>query len=214
MRVVRLIGRHDRETRAQLPGRPQRLEIGHRSAAAQMAQMRFPTEEACDRGNRFPLHRGARAAAVEGVIVGIDPHREGIGEPGDGVRGLQHLTGVERMKVGVVVLQATGDLQEHFLRRRAFRRRRGRRQKRETRLEAVERRGQSAQILPERSRGRRGPPGVARPTRLGQRQTSANSRAKLPPRIFVTRSSEYPRASSIPAIVSRRRGVFRSGTKV
>jgi len=48
----------------------------------------------------------------------------------------------------------------------------------------------------------------------GGRQTSRNRRAKLPPRIFPTRVSEWPRASSRLARASRRRGALRSGRKV
>jgi len=54
----------------------------------------------------FDLHRGTRAATVESVIVGIDRHRQRIGSTSDGVWRLEHLPGVERVTVGVVVLKA------------------------------------------------------------------------------------------------------------
>ena len=54
----------------------------------------------------------AGAASVEGVIVWIDGHGEGVGGAGYGVGGFEHLAGVEGVGVGVVVLEALGGLLE------------------------------------------------------------------------------------------------------
>ena len=67
-------------------------------------------EHLCEGGDGFDLHGGAGAAAVESVVVGIDRHGQGIGGTRDGVRRLEHLAGVERMRVGIVVVQTSGDL--------------------------------------------------------------------------------------------------------
>ncbi len=48
------------------------------------------------------------------MIVGIDEHRERVGEARDGMRGLEHLAGVKRVEVGVVVLEAGGGGVEDF----------------------------------------------------------------------------------------------------
>ncbi len=63
-------------------------------------------EHLCERGDGFDLHGGAGAAAVERVVVGVDRHGQRVGGAGDGVRRLQHLAGVERMGVGIVVVEA------------------------------------------------------------------------------------------------------------
>ena len=74
--------------------------------------MRRPPDHPGQLGNCFLLHRGAGAAAVERMVVGIDPQRELIGQPGDGMRGLEHLARVERMEVRVVVVESLGDFAE------------------------------------------------------------------------------------------------------
>ena len=71
-------------------------------------------EHLCERGYGFDLHGGAGAAAVERVVVGVDRHGQRVGGAGDGMRRLQHLAGVEGMGVGVVVVEAGGDLLENF----------------------------------------------------------------------------------------------------
>jgi hypothetical protein len=47
------------------------------------------------------------------VVVGIDPLGQRVRGSRDGVRRLQHLPGVERVEVGVVVVQPAGNLVEH-----------------------------------------------------------------------------------------------------
>jgi hypothetical protein len=84
--------------------------------------MMGPTEHLREGGYGFDLHGRAGAAAVEGVVVGIDRHCERIGGAGDGVGRLQHLAGVERVGVGVVVLEADGGLLEDVRRFLAERR--------------------------------------------------------------------------------------------
>ena len=70
------------------------------------------SEHLGERGDGFDLHGGAGAAAVEGVVVGVDRHGQRVGGAGDGVGRLQHLAGVEGVGVGVVVLEALGGLLE------------------------------------------------------------------------------------------------------
>ena len=55
----------------------------------------------------------ARAAAVEGMVVGIDCHGERVGGAGQRVRRLEHLPGIERMEVGVVVGHSFRHLAQH-----------------------------------------------------------------------------------------------------
>ena len=47
------------------------------------------------------------------MVVGVDPHGQGVGGEGDGVGWLQHLARVERVKVGVVIVkEASGFVQD------------------------------------------------------------------------------------------------------
>ena len=79
-----------------------------------MAEKVRPPEHRGDFGDRFFLHRGRGAPAVERVIVGIDPHRQGIGEPRHRMRRLEHLSGVQWMKIRIVVVKALGCGVQHF----------------------------------------------------------------------------------------------------
>ena len=118
------------------------------------------------------------------------------------MRGLEHLARVERMEVRVVVAEPLRGLKKngcHAVEVDRPRRRVG--QVRERRAECRERL---------RSSGRR----IVFEGAAVQTQTSAKSRAKLPPRIFAIRASGYPCFERSDAIVSSRRGVFRSGTNV
>ena len=74
--------------------------------------MRLPAEHARDVRDGFLLHRGTRAAAVERVVVRVDPHRERVGEARDRMRRLQHLAGVLRVEVRVVVAHAVRDFEQ------------------------------------------------------------------------------------------------------
>ena len=109
-----------------------------------MAERVLPAEHPRDLGHRLLLHRGAGAAAVERVVVGIDPHRERIRRPSQGVRRFEHLPRVKRMEVRVVVAQPPCDLIQHgggsgHVERRSVRRR----QRAEARLESRQRRQQT-----------------------------------------------------------------------
>ncbi len=53
------------------------------------------------------------APAVERVVVRVEPHGERVREPRHRVRRLEHLAGVERMEVRVVVLEPRRDLLEN-----------------------------------------------------------------------------------------------------
>ena len=140
VRVMRLRGGNDSRTGCQLPGDPERLEVRHGPAARQVAEVRLPAEHARDVGDRFLLHGRTRAAAVERVIVRVDPHRERIGEARDRMRRLQHLAGVLRVEVGVVVAHAIRDFEQDLAQgRRIGRRVVPRRERVETLLHARER---------------------------------------------------------------------------
>ena len=51
------------------------------------------------------FHGRRGASAIERMIVGIDGHRQGIRKLSYGVRRLQHLAGVQGMKIGIIVSQ-------------------------------------------------------------------------------------------------------------
>jgi len=114
MRVVRLRRGEDRPARMELPGDPQRLEIRHRAAAAQMAEVRVPADHARERRDGFLLHRGAGAAAVERVVVRVDLERHLVGAARDFVWRLEHLPRIQRIAVRIVVLEAFRDLLQHL----------------------------------------------------------------------------------------------------
>ena len=118
MGVVRLRGGEDRLAGTEPPGHPERLEVRHRAAAAEVAEVLAPAEHARELGDRLVLHRRAGAPAVERVVVGVDPRRQRVREPRHRVRRLQHLTGVERMEVREVVVQSRRDLEQHVADRR------------------------------------------------------------------------------------------------
>src|SRR6266404_9190867 len=103
MRVMGLRAGQDFLSRMKLTGDPERFEVGYGAAAAEMAEEIVPAEHRCDFSDCFFFHCGCGAAAVQGVIVGVDPHGEGVSKASDGVRRLEHLPGVEGMKIGVVV---------------------------------------------------------------------------------------------------------------
>jgi hypothetical protein len=48
------------------------------------------------------------------MVIRVNPHGEGIGEPGYGMRRLQHLTGIEGVEVGIIVVEAPGELEQHL----------------------------------------------------------------------------------------------------
>jgi hypothetical protein len=110
--VVSLIGREDAFAGMELAGHPEGLKIGEGSAGGEVAEMLGEAEHASDFRDRLDFHLGAGAAAVAGVVVGVDGHGEGVSSSGDGVGRLEHLAGVEGMEVGIVVLEAVSDLVE------------------------------------------------------------------------------------------------------
>ena len=65
-----------------------------------------PVKHLCESGYGFDLHGRAGAAAVEGVVVGIDRHGQRVGGAGDGVRAASASGRRRGMGVGVVVVQA------------------------------------------------------------------------------------------------------------
>ena len=47
------------------------------------------------------------------MVVGVDPEREDIGQPGHRVGRFEHLPGVKRVGIGVIVAHAFGDFQQY-----------------------------------------------------------------------------------------------------
>ena len=78
-----------------------------------MSQIVCPAKHAGECANRFYFHARAGAAAVERMVVGIDPHGERISGAGQGMRWLEHLPGIKGMKVGVVVRHSLCHLAQH-----------------------------------------------------------------------------------------------------
>ncbi len=113
MGVVRLLGGDDRLAGGELAGHPQGFQIGEGTAAGQVAKMLIPAEHRGDFCNRLGFHAGAGAAAVKGVIVGVEPRSHGIGRARNRVRRLEHLSGIQGMKVRVVVPHAASGFFEH-----------------------------------------------------------------------------------------------------
>ena len=70
-----------------------------------MAKELRPAEHPGDLGDRLDLHLRAGPAAVARVVVGIDGHGQRVGGARHRMRRLEHLAGIERMEVGVVVAQ-------------------------------------------------------------------------------------------------------------
>ena len=104
MRVVRLLARQDFLPRMNLPRHPQGLEIRHCAAAAEMPKKILPAEHGGNFRDRLFFHRGSGAPAVQRMIVRIQPHGQRVGQPCHRVRRLQHLPGVQRMKIRIVIV--------------------------------------------------------------------------------------------------------------
>ena len=113
MGVVGLLGADDALAGRELPGHPQRFKVGQGAAGGEVAQKLRPAEHAGDLGHRLDLHLRAGAAAVAGVVVGIDLHGQRIGGARHRMRRLEHLPGIERMEVGIVVAQAARSFRQH-----------------------------------------------------------------------------------------------------
>ena len=102
---VRLLARQNLLAGVQLPCNPQGFEIRHRPAAAQVSQKILPAEHGGDLRDRVLLHRGGGPPAIQCMVIGVDPHGQRVSQPRHRVRRFQHLSGVQRMKVRIVVLQ-------------------------------------------------------------------------------------------------------------
>ena len=112
--VVGLGGGEDFFARVQLSGHPERFEVGHGAAAGEVAQEGGPAEHGGELGDGLFLHGGTGFAAVERMVVGVDPEGQGVGGAGDGVGWLQHLARVERVKVRVIIVKEAGGLVQDF----------------------------------------------------------------------------------------------------
>ena len=117
VRVVRLFGADDASPRPQLSGDPESLQVRHRAAAGKVSQWLRPTEHLAEFDDALFFHRGTRPTAIQRMIVRVDPQRQGVGNPGNRVRWLQHLARVLRMIVGIVVLHPCRDLLQNVVRR-------------------------------------------------------------------------------------------------
>ncbi len=146
MRVVRLPAGGDGAAAGFLARHPQRLEVGHGAAPAQVAEVPVHAEHPGDFGHRLLFHARTGATAVERMVVGIHVHGERVGQPRHRVRRLEHLAEVERMLVGVVVLQSRRGGVEHRGNARVFHDRQ-RRQRPEAVVEAAQRVGKPVKGL-------------------------------------------------------------------
>jgi hypothetical protein len=75
-----------------------------------MAKKILPAEDCRDFADSLNLHLRAGPAAIARVVVGVDRHGQRIGGPRQWMGRLEHLPGIERMKIGVVVAQASRDV--------------------------------------------------------------------------------------------------------
>ena len=140
--VVGLFRCNDLLSRVQPASDPQRLEVGHRAAAGQVAQWGAPAKHLTQFGDALLLHGRAGAAAVQCMIVRVDPKRQRVCDSGNRVRRLEHLPCVLRMVVGVVILHTHGYFLEDIGNGVFVERRRECRQVRAPFLEFLERRTQ------------------------------------------------------------------------
>src|SRR3984885_252989 len=90
---------------AKLTGNPEGFEVGKGPSTGEVAEVTAELEHLRECGYGFDLHSGAGASAVERVIIGIDRHGQRVGGTGDRMGRLQHLAGVERGAVGIVILE-------------------------------------------------------------------------------------------------------------
>src|SRR5437879_10838277 len=83
---------------------PKGFEVSEGASTAEMAEMLRPVKHPSQRCYGFNLHSGAGAAAIERVVVGVYRHGQCVGCASDGMWRLQHLSGVEWVGGGVVVV--------------------------------------------------------------------------------------------------------------
>jgi len=110
--VVRVGGVGDPATGVQFARNVQDLEIRYRPAAGQVAQVGAEAERRRQVGDDLLLHLRRDLAAVERVVVRVDEHRGDVTRHRDRVRRLQHLPGVVRVEIRVVVAHPLGELGE------------------------------------------------------------------------------------------------------
>jgi hypothetical protein len=67
-----------------------------------------------DRRDRLVLHAGRRRAAIEGVVVGVEQHRGGVGGPRQRMGRLEHLADVVGVAIGVGVGEALDERVERL----------------------------------------------------------------------------------------------------
>src|SRR5205807_9341387 len=91
-----------------LAGDPEGFEVRHGATAAEVPEGIAPAEHRGDFGDGFFLHGGGGATTVERVIVGIDEYGQRIGGARERVRGLEHLSSIERMEIRIVIVEARG----------------------------------------------------------------------------------------------------------
>jgi hypothetical protein len=112
MGVVRLLAVGDAEAGVGFPGHEERLQVGDRAAAGQVAEVGAQAEHGGQRGDRLLLHLAGRGAAVQRVVIRVDEHRGQVAGHGSRVRGLEHLAGVGRVEERVVAAQPPGEFGE------------------------------------------------------------------------------------------------------
>ena len=73
---------------------------------------RGPAEHGGDLRDGLHLHLRAGAAAIPGMIVRVDSHGQRVSGAGNGMRRLEHLPGIQRVEIGIVVAQPERRLPE------------------------------------------------------------------------------------------------------
>jgi hypothetical protein len=110
--VMRLLGGKNPHAGARsrrLAGDPQSLKIGQRSTRCKVAKVLRPAKHAGKLADRLNFHLRTGPSAVASMVVGIDLHRQSVGGAGKRMRRLEHLPGIQRVEVGIVVAQTVGD---------------------------------------------------------------------------------------------------------
>ena len=119
MRIMRLSRGGDGLPGAEFAGHPECLEVGHRPPSAQVSQVCVPAKHPRDSGHRLFLHRRAGSTAIQRVIVGVEPQRQRVGQPGDRMGRFEHLPHVQRVMVRVVVPHPLSRRQQRIAERTA-----------------------------------------------------------------------------------------------
>ena len=116
VRVVSIRRMSDRLTGRDLAAHPERLEVGRRAAPREVAHVvgRVP-EHGRELVEHLVLHARRRRTRVDRVVVGIELHRREVRSDSNGMRWLEHLPRVLRVKVRKVVVEAFDQLTEYGL---------------------------------------------------------------------------------------------------